>query len=77
MSLTIHQRKKPYGYLKLILEFLLKPIRSAAKLAQAHNMINSLLDKEQLSDGERDYLQVLSQLAEEFEDKAYPMDTVS
>ena len=40
-------------------------------------MIDSLLDRDRLTSGERDYLDVLSDLVQRYEDQAYPMADVS
>jgi len=64
-------------YLALIRRFPLKPIRSARQLAEAHGIVNVLMDRNGLTVEERDYLQVLSQLVEEYEEGRFPMDAVS
>ncbi len=65
------------AYLSLILGFPLKPIRSGEQLTRAHEVINSIMSRGRLSAGERDYLQVLSKLAEDYEEERYPMADVS
>ncbi len=65
------------GYLELVQRFPLRPIRSERELDRATVVINSLLDRDRLSTAERDYLDVLSDLVERYEDKHHPIDDVS
>jgi HTH-type transcriptional regulator/antitoxin HigA len=57
------------SYLALIRRFPLRPIRSEAELDRATAVINSLLDRAKLDAAEDDYLDVLSNLVERYEDK--------
>src|SRR5437899_6952002 len=65
------------GYLDLVRQFPLRPIRSETELDRAIAMINSLLDRDQLSPAEEDYLDVLGDLVERYEDHAHPIPDVS
>jgi HTH-type transcriptional regulator / antitoxin HigA len=65
------------SYLALIERFPLRPITSDAELVQATQVINSLLDRDHLDAAEEDYLDVLSDLAERYEDRHHPIPDVS
>jgi len=61
---------KPDKYLELINRFPLRPIRSERENELAAEICNQLLDRfDALSVQEKDYLEVLSTLVEEFEAK--------
>jgi HTH-type transcriptional regulator/antitoxin HigA len=64
------------SYLKLVRDFPLRPLRSDAELDGAIQVINSLLDRDDLDPGEQDYLDVLSDLVERYEDEHYPIADV-
>src|SRR5208283_1062913 len=64
-------------YLELVRRFLLRPIRSEGELDRAVKVIDSLIDRPSLSPGEQDYLDVLSDLVEAYEDKHHSMPPVS
>jgi HTH-type transcriptional regulator / antitoxin HigA len=64
-------------YLDLVRQFPLRPIRSEKELDRAAKVIDSLIDHPSLSAGERDYLNVLSDLVETYENEHYPMPKVS
>jgi HTH-type transcriptional regulator/antitoxin HigA len=71
------KKKTPNSYLVLIQALPLRPIRKESELDRAIAMIDSLLDRRaKLDAGERDYLDVLSDLVEAYEDKHYPMPEV-
>jgi HTH-type transcriptional regulator / antitoxin HigA len=72
-------RGKPQegGYLALIRELPLRPIRTEAGLDRAIAMVDALSDREALSPDEHDYLLVLSGLIEKYEDERYPIPAVS
>jgi HTH-type transcriptional regulator / antitoxin HigA len=70
-------RKDLNGYLKLVRQLPLRPIRSEKELDRAIAMIDSLLDRDRLSPAEQDYLDVLGDLVERYEDQAYPIPDVS
>jgi HTH-type transcriptional regulator / antitoxin HigA len=65
------------GYLKLVRLFPLRPIRSEAELDRATTVIHSLLDRDQLSAAEQDYLDVLGDLVERYETQHHPIGDVS
>jgi HTH-type transcriptional regulator/antitoxin HigA len=72
-------RGKPQekGYLALIQELPLRPIRTEAELDRAIAMVDALGDRETLAPDEHDYLLVLSGLIEKYEDERYPISAVS
>ena len=63
-------------YLDLIRSFPLRPIRTDAELRQAEKVLHALLDAESLSVPEKDYLEILGNVIEEFEEKAHPIEDV-
>lgn len=62
-------------YLALIRRFRLRPIHSEAELDRATAVMNFLLDREDLDRDEDDYLDVLSDLIERYEEKHHPICT--
>ncbi len=62
-------------YLKLVKHFPLRTILSESELDQAIAVINSLIDRDLLP-AEEDYLDVLSDLVERYEDKHHPIPDV-
>ncbi|MCX7422025.1 MAG: helix-turn-helix domain-containing protein [Planctomycetia bacterium] len=67
----------PEGYRKLVFQFALRPLQSDADLDRAIAVVDSLLDRDDLDAGERDYLDVLSDLVERYEDQTNPPRDVS
>ena len=65
------------GYLKLVRLFPLRPIRTEAELDGATAIINNLLDRDQLGAAEQDYLDVLGDLVERYENKHHAIGDVS
>jgi HTH-type transcriptional regulator/antitoxin HigA len=65
------------GYLALIRELPLRPIRSEAELDRAIAMLDTLSDRGTLSPDERDDLLVLSRLIEDDEDEHHPIPAVA
>ena len=65
------------GYLELVRRLPLRPIRSVRELEQAIAVIDALLDRDRLTPDEQDYLDVLADLAERYEDQARPIPDVS
>src|SRR6516164_3065902 len=59
-------------YLELIRRFALRPLRSDAAVA----VIDSLIDQPALTAPEQDYLDVLSDLVEDYESETIPMRPV-
>ena len=76
---TRSRRGKPQGkgYLALIRELPLRPIRTEVELDRAIAMVDALGDRETLAPDEHDYLLVLSGLIEKYEDERYPIPAVS
>jgi len=64
-------------YLELIRAFPLRPIRSDEQLDQAIEVIDSLLDRGHLGPGEKDYLDVLSDQVERYEETNVPIPRAS
>ncbi len=64
-------------YFVLVRELPLRPISSDMELDQAIAMIDGLLARDFLAADEQDYLDVLSDLVERFEDRRYPVERVS
>ncbi len=65
------------AYLALIRRFPLRPIRTDAELDAASGVIDELTDREDLSPAESDYLDVLGDLVEKYEDEHVAMPHVS
>jgi HTH-type transcriptional regulator / antitoxin HigA len=72
---TIRPARVSAAYLELVRQCPLRPIRSEAELDRALVMINRLLDRDRLARAEEDYLDVLSDLVERYEDIAHPIST--
>src|SRR5258708_4213589 len=70
-------RKLTGSYLGLIRRFPLRPIKSESELDQATALVNELLDRDGLDSAEEDYLDVLSDLIERYEDKHHRIEDVS
>jgi len=63
-------------YLELVREFPLRPIRTNAELDAAVAVVDLLIDPDELTAPEQDYLDVLSDLIEDYESEAVPMRPV-
>ena len=63
-------------YLQLVQRFPLRPLRTDADLDAAVNVVDELLDRDKLTAAEQDYLDVLSDLVEAYENEAVPMKAV-
>ncbi len=61
-------------YLELVTEQPLRPITSEAALRRATRMMHALLDRKTLSRAAEDYLDVLSDLVEKYEEARYPIE---
>ena len=59
-------------YFDLVREFPLRPLRSDRELDRAIAVIDRLLARGKLASDEADYLDVLSDLVEKYEDEALP-----
>jgi HTH-type transcriptional regulator/antitoxin HigA len=64
-------------YFALVRELPLRPLRSDTGLARASEMIARLLARGVLAGDEEDYLDVLSDLVEKYEDDHYPIQPVA
>ena len=74
------KRQEPTAsYWKLCRRFPLRPITNDSELDQATAIIDELVDRgfDDLDPGETDYLDVLSELSEAYEDKQHPLEPVS
>jgi len=65
------------AYLVLIRRFPLRPIRTDAELDAASGVVDELTDRDNLSPAESDYLDVLGDLVEKYEDEHVEMPYVS
>lgn len=72
-SITTVYGRRQDRYLELVRRFPLRPIRSDAELSDAIEVVNSLIDRDELTPPEGDYLDVLSDLVEAYEDVAVPI----
>ena len=61
----------------LIRRFPLRAIRNDRELAEAIALIHELLDRPKLDEGEDDYLEVLGDLVEAYEESAHPIPPAS
>ena len=65
------------SYLDLIRKFPLRPIRSERELDRAIGVVDALLDRQKLDQGESDYLEVLGDLISRYEVAQQPSDDPS
>jgi HTH-type transcriptional regulator / antitoxin HigA len=65
------------AYLKLVLKFPLRPLRTDKELDRAITMIDSLIIRGDLDSGEQDYLDILTDIVEKYETDTVPMTPVS
>ena len=84
MSTKVRKRKtKPKAarlsgsYLALIRQFPLRPVRSDAELDRAVAVVDGLIDRDRLDQAESDYLDVLSDLVERYEEEHHPIKPAS
>lgn len=77
MSIGAVYGKTEDRYLGLVRQFPLRPLRSDADLDAAIDVIDALLDQPRLTPPESDYLDVLSDLVEAYEEEAIPMRPVN
>lgn len=68
--------KREDRYLELVRRFPLRPLRTDADLDAAVAVVDSLIDQDELSPPEQDYLDVLSDLVETYEDETIPIKPV-
>ena len=64
-------------YLKLVRKFPLRPLRSDQDLADAIRVVDSLIVRGDLTAGEQDYLDILTDIVERYEAEEHPMAPVS
>ncbi len=64
-------------YFDLVRKFPLRPIRSEEELAAATEVMQDLAIRDDLTLGEQDYLDILTNIIEAYEDVHYPMNEVS
>jgi HTH-type transcriptional regulator/antitoxin HigA len=76
MATVNHGENARDGYLELVVQFPLRPIRSDEELERAVRMVDSLLDRRDLAPGEEDYLEVLGDLIGRYEGETHPMAPV-
>lgn len=85
-TMTARPRKselaKLYGrgearYRELCERFPLRPVRTEAELDAATVVVHELIDQDKRSKAEDDYLDVLTDLVEAYEEVHYPMEPVS
>ncbi|HET6882814.1 MAG TPA: helix-turn-helix domain-containing protein [Pirellulales bacterium] len=62
------------AYLGLVTALPLRPIRNRRELDRAIKMLDALLDRPKLSRAEQDYLEVLTDLIEKYEDATDPIE---
>jgi HTH-type transcriptional regulator/antitoxin HigA len=82
MTPASNAERKPKGgtdldYLALIRRFPLRPLRTDAELDAASEMLDELTARDELSPAESDYLDVLGDLVEKYEDEHVEMPQVS
>lgn len=66
----------PNKYIELITKFPPRKISSEQELQTTQKVIDSLLDREQLTIDERDYLHLLGLLVREYENENYPIPDI-
>ena len=64
-------------YMELIARFPLRPLRSDRDLERAAKIANALAIRDDLTQGETDYLDVLTDMIEKYETMHYPVQDVS
>ena len=70
--------RKINRYLELVNQFPLRPLHTERELDRATEIIHTLVGSlDHLDDGERDYLDVLSDLVEKYELEHHPIEDVS
>ena len=77
MSIASIYGKAQSTYLDLIRAFPLRPLRSEADLDEAIATLDVLIDKDSLEAAEADYLDVLSDLVERYEEEEHPISPAS
>lgn len=65
-----------HTYVKLLTTFPPRPIKSSIECDQVQAVIDQLLDEQQLSEEQRDYLNLLALLIEDYETKIFPVSDI-
>src|SRR6266480_4428048 len=76
-TLTKRPGRQRFRYLELVKAFPLRPLRSERELHRAIRVIDDLLNRPALQASERDYLEVLSGLVEQYEENRHPITPAS
>ena len=63
--------------MELVQEFPLRPLKNDRQMTRANAMIRKLIDRETLTPEEEDYLDVLGDLVEAYEDEHHPLPPFS
>ena len=71
--MTIGLKKSNDDYLNLVIEFPPRPITNEIEWRNIQQRINTILDKKNLTQEDRDYLRVLGMLVYDYEQKFEPM----
>ena len=74
---TVSRGGKQNRYLELVAAFPLRPISNDAQYRRAVKVLDALLDQSKLSRDERDYLEVLGDVVEKYEEKFEEIAVVS
>lgn len=67
---------KKLSYVDLLVTFPPRPIRSEEQLQATQKIINILIDQEDLSSDQREYLNLLGILVYEYEEEHYPLSEI-
>ncbi|MBI5365646.1 MAG: helix-turn-helix domain-containing protein [Planctomycetes bacterium] len=70
---TLSARRPRDTYFELVRRFPLRPLRCERDLDAATSLMNELVDRVRLDSDEQDYLDVLSDLVEKYEEKHHPI----
>jgi HTH-type transcriptional regulator/antitoxin HigA len=65
------------AYFELVRRFALRPIESDAELERARTILNELLDRKSLDRDRADYLEVLGDLIDKYEQTHHPLPPIS
>ena len=71
------KRRTDYSYLAMVRAFPLRPLRCETDLDRAIAIIDSLITRDDLDEGEQDYLDVLSDLVHKYESENDPIPPVT
>jgi HTH-type transcriptional regulator/antitoxin HigA len=77
MATRIKKQPKQDVYLDLVRRCPLRPIRSEEELDRAIAMVDFLIDQQSLNQDQQDYLDVLSDLVEQYETVAHAIEPVT